>query len=261
MLVRILTAVVVLLLCQFTIRADENPASPSDAAAKQYKALVDEFEDDGEAREFAGRFIQLAKQHPNDPVAADSLAWVVLNVSRGRELQEALTLLALKYPQSNRLAPACRKLAFRPSLAAENLLRVLREKSPHKEVRAPATFYLAVYLQRQLRLVEALNKEEDRERFLEFYGKEFTGHLAELDTSASLKEIESIYDEVKKSFAGFEVGDSKMGETAQLELFAIRHLSLGRKAPQITGEDIDGKPFKLSDYRGKVVMLDFWGHW
>ncbi|MFM7298716.1 MAG: peroxiredoxin family protein, partial [Planctomycetota bacterium] len=25
--------------------------------------------------------------------------------------------------------------------------------------------------------------------------------------------------------------------------------------------DTDGVKFKLSDYRGKVVMLDFWGFW
>ncbi len=32
-------------------------------------------------------------------------------------------------------------------------------------------------------------------------------------------------------------------------------------APEIVGEDVDGVPFKLSDYRGKVVVLDFWGNW
>jgi hypothetical protein len=32
-------------------------------------------------------------------------------------------------------------------------------------------------------------------------------------------------------------------------------------APEIQGDDIDGVPFKLSDYRGKVVVLDFWGNW
>ena len=36
---------------------------------------------------------------------------------------------------------------------------------------------------------------------------------------------------------------------------------IGRPAPEIVGEDIDGVPMRLSDYRGKVVVLDFWGHW
>jgi cytochrome oxidase Cu insertion factor (SCO1/SenC/PrrC family) len=29
-------------------------------------------------------------------------------------------------------------------------------------------------------------------------------------------------------------------------------------APEIVGTDQDGKEFRLSDYRGKVVLLDFW---
>jgi cytochrome oxidase Cu insertion factor (SCO1/SenC/PrrC family) len=37
--------------------------------------------------------------------------------------------------------------------------------------------------------------------------------------------------------------------------------AVGKKAPEIKGEDLDGKAFKLSDYRGKVVLLDFWGFW
>jgi hypothetical protein len=38
-------------------------------------------------------------------------------------------------------------------------------------------------------------------------------------------------------------------------------IDVGNIAPEIQGEDLDGVPFKLSDYRGKVVLLDFWGHW
>jgi hypothetical protein len=38
-------------------------------------------------------------------------------------------------------------------------------------------------------------------------------------------------------------------------------LEIGKVAPEIEGEDIDGQRFKLSDYRGKVVVLDFWGNW
>jgi hypothetical protein len=37
--------------------------------------------------------------------------------------------------------------------------------------------------------------------------------------------------------------------------------AVGKEAPQVEGSDADGKKFKLSDYRGKVVLLDFWGNW
>lgn len=36
---------------------------------------------------------------------------------------------------------------------------------------------------------------------------------------------------------------------------------IGSVAPDIEGVDTDGVRFKLSDYRGKVVVLDFWGDW
>ena len=38
-------------------------------------------------------------------------------------------------------------------------------------------------------------------------------------------------------------------------------VNVGDTAQEIDGDDIDGKDFKLSDYRGKVVLLDFWGNW
>lgn len=64
-----------------------------------------------------------------------------------------------------------------------------------------------------------------------------------------------------KSFADVHIDDEKLGDIALAALFRIRHLSRGRVAAEIKGEDIFGKEFKLSDYRGKVVMLTFWGHW
>lgn len=38
-------------------------------------------------------------------------------------------------------------------------------------------------------------------------------------------------------------------------------LEIGSVAPDIEGADLDGVAFKLSDYRGKIVVLDFWGDW
>ena len=49
----------------------------------------------------------------------------------------------------------------------------------------------------------------------------------------------------------------KLKATDRFETLA----QVGKVAPAITGEDLDGETFSLSDYRGKVVMLDFWGDW
>ena len=48
---------------------------------------------------------------------------------------------------------------------------------------------------------------------------------------------------------------------AESELYEIRNLSVGRETQEIEGPDQDGKPFKLSDYRGKVVLLYFWSQY
>ena len=48
---------------------------------------------------------------------------------------------------------------------------------------------------------------------------------------------------------------------AERDLKAFRKFRVGKVAPDIAAGDLDEKPFKLSDYRGKVVLLDFWGHW
>ncbi len=38
-------------------------------------------------------------------------------------------------------------------------------------------------------------------------------------------------------------------------------LKTGDLIPEIVGADVEGVEFRLSDYQGKVIMLDFWGHW
>lgn len=48
---------------------------------------------------------------------------------------------------------------------------------------------------------------------------------------------------------------------AQQPPHAPEDLAIGKIAPEIEGTDVNGMPFKLSDYRGKVVLLDFWGDW
>ena len=80
-------------------------------------------------------------------------------------------------------------------------------------------------------------------------------------TGAELRE-QAVADLVaaEELLAGVEGGDSLSGLVARL-LDEARRLEPGCVAPEIEGKDLDGVAFKLSDYRGKVVLLDFWGDW
>ena len=72
---------------------------------------------------------------------------------------------------------------------------------------------------------------------------------------------EATLQEIQKKYADFNLLGGPAGAQAKESLFELQNLSLGKKAMEIAGEDIDGKKFKLSDYRGKVVVIDFWGDW
>ncbi len=52
-------------------------------------------------------------------------------------------------------------------------------------------------------------------------------------------------------------------EAARLEglLNAQDNLKVGGTPADFTGTDVDGKEISLYDYRGKVVIVDFWGFW
>lgn len=58
--------------------------------------------------------------------------------------------------------------------------------------------------------------------------------------------------------ADVKVGEVTVAELAEEELYIIMNLSKGRQAPELEGVDSGGRPMKLSDHAGKVVMLVFW---
>ncbi len=63
------------------------------------------------------------------------------------------------------------------------------------------------------------------------------------------------------NYADVSQGRDSLGKLARNEFDEIRNLGIGRPCPEITGRDVDGESFKLSDYKGSVVVVDFWGDW
>jgi thiol-disulfide isomerase/thioredoxin len=60
----------------------------------------------------------------------------------------------------------------------------------------------------------------------------------------------------------YEAHEKKVQEErARQRASAVPLLEIGAMAPDFQMLDASGKPIKLSDYRGKVVILDFWATW
>lgn len=57
-------------------------------------------------------------------------------------------------------------------------------------------------------------------------------------------------------------GDTRTFAEAEADLIrSIRHGTVGGKLPDLLGRRLDGVEEHLSDYRGRVVLLDFWATW
>jgi peroxiredoxin len=66
---------------------------------------------------------------------------------------------------------------------------------------------------------------------------------------------------VAAHFDALERAHPADAELIEKERRVLTSLTVGKVAPEITGIDLDGQPLKLSEYRGRVVVLAFSGEW
>jgi peroxiredoxin len=97
---------------------------------------------------------------------------------------------------------------------------------------------------------------------------EATQGIAALAASILLKKLGDAPEVMKKRLnylrkAIIQASDQKVGGTSVAdivtdELYVIRYLSKGRIAPELSGTDVAGRTIRLSDLKGKIVILLFW---
>jgi hypothetical protein len=116
---------------------------------------------------------------------------------------------------------------------AEKALRLMIEKSPDKGVQASAMLTLGMRL---------------------MGGKKSTPERA--------AEGRALFEKLQKDYAGLKTTrGQEYAKVAEGQLFELDHLQIGKTPPDFEVIDENGVKWKLSDYRGKVVVVDFWGDW
>lgn len=201
---------------------------------------------------------KIAEENPKTELAESACMWLV---AYGREFPEvtdqAYKTLLSDFVESENLHDICLGMRYAiPSPKVVDRLDTLINESPHDLVKAKAIFTKACYLEEMV-----LGKQRiDDPTLLANVGEEGVEYLKGLEIER--ESIEALYETVIENYPDVEVyGSRKLGALSESSLYALRNLSIGCIAPEIEAADLDGKEFKLSDYRGKVVMIDFWGDW
>jgi thiol-disulfide isomerase/thioredoxin len=232
---------------------------------------------------FAPRFLELAEAAPDDPAATDALLWVAnraMNVGAGDERLyphycRAIKLLAQgRHLDDARVGRACTQGLRYASAPTESLLRLLSDRSRDREVRGRATLALGNLLYAKAMIARAPwlradKKSPSEEAFFKRLNPDHLDYLRETDPGKSEGEAEVVFERAIKNYgdviyhrsSGRGDRDVTIADAARSALHKLRDLAIGKVAPEIEGVDIDGRPLKLSDHRGKVVVLTFWATW
>ena len=192
------------------------------------------------------KVIQLTRDRSESNRDIRDLVWYINRV-KGDARNKVYSELTSLHLNSDRLSLLAQELGrdLSPTAQTEGWLRELIEKSSREKVKGIATFALATYLQN----VNDKAQSDSENEYL-------SNRTAEqLDT-----EIESLLTICQEKFADVSTDKSTLGELAKTRLLTYQ-IKVGKLAPDIQGKDLDDVEFKLSDYRGKVVVIDFWGDW
>lgn len=199
------------------------------------------------AKKLVDDALALIRAHLDDPAVFDGV--VLLVGPMGWPLPDDILKVVLeKHARHPKLGELCYQLWYRDRETwAERILRAGAEH-PQREARGLAIYSSGLYWRNRAMpfRMNAQPKPEDAKQYA--------------------AKAEQCFADVAKNYADLRSPDGRysLGPQAAAEISRLRNypnLKPGGASPEIVGEDIDGKPMKLSDYRGKVVLLDFWGYW
>jgi hypothetical protein len=201
-----------------------------------------------------GKIMAIAEENPKDETAYDAAEFVVsLTLPLGTaSADRALDLIARYHAQNPKVTTVVELLRWEQKATAARqrdwggngrieFIKAVRENNRQQRTRALAVLTLA----------QAADQEAEGPRIKDSQIAAKQREAVEFFQSAAREGGETPLRNDGRSIA----------ELSRARIGAIRQSPIGTKVREIQGEDVNGKNFKLSDYRGKVVLLDFWGSW
>ncbi|MEX2186161.1 MAG: hypothetical protein WD875_05170 [Pirellulales bacterium] len=285
--------IIVPMLILLAVASDGNGQDTPTTPQEQYDALRKEYDrasssavplTDAERLEFVGRvykhrnalaqkFLELAEKHPSDPIALDALVqsvwqvnttpWPVELVGEDTARAKAFERIEHDYIKSDKLGPLCQRVSYGFCQEYESFLRAVLAQNPHRQVQATACLSLGQFLSGRLHRIELCQEQPALAKEFEgLYGEAYFAQLQRQNQESTNREIEAVLEQAMEKYGDVQLtAGNTIGALAKVKLHEIRFLRVGKEAQDIEGADQEGKQFKLSDYRGKAVLLDFWSQY
>jgi thiol-disulfide isomerase/thioredoxin len=225
------------------------------------------------------QILDLAKTNPSSEAAFEMFSWIVMKSAAERgpiwtNRLQAVELLAKYQATNSGVGPLCGFIGHNwiwrwREKPVVDFLQAVAKNNPDRANRGRAIFSLG-----------ALNacKAENLAEFEQWGSVPFyAASIAKFDTTDLTKwgDAKSAADEAERQLEDVVANyadcwdlrprDGKeqplLKTEAEKELIQLLHFSLGKVAPNIEADSIEGKKFKLSDSRGKITVLSFWASW
>jgi hypothetical protein len=198
--------------------------------------------------------LERLRNQPEQSGGAEAATLVCVMTHRKRSasavpefFDEAAQLIAKHYEENPSIVNFCECLGFlggSPSWAAryESTVREILRKNRHRNIRCAASFALLMILRSQDQRSQNQKRQAEAEGLCEQFIKDFDG--------------KSTVDETGAWYGYRQIEEMDCRRVAN-ELDEMRHRAIGMPAPEIVGVDLLNRPMKLSDFRGRVVLLSF----
>jgi len=191
----------------------------------------------------AGDAIELAEEAKKDETAVDAcvLALKLLGKVKltGENMDKAMAIILENHVESPKIQPVLEFMSD-AGRAGRDFLDTVKEKSKNNDVQALALFYIALAKDAQASENEGPKPNENVTRLRD--------------------EAAEMIEKAVKLSPDVKVGTGTLKSAAAAELASMK-IGVGKPVPEVEGIDLDGKKVKLSSFKGKVVLFDFWATW
>jgi thiol-disulfide isomerase/thioredoxin len=187
--------------------------------------------------------VELAADGKKEDAGLDAAVYAIKLLGKyslnNEDFQKASVIIMDHHINNAKIGPALEQMVDAGSMGL-SFLQNIGEKTTSKEVQALAFFNTALALD-----ARAASQE---------------GSATDESLAKMRKEALDLIDKALALAPEAKIGDKTLKEASVAGIASLK-LGVGNEAPDVEGIDLEGNKIKLSSYRGKVVLLDFWATW